>query len=126
MKEETRNFIEKSKKAIRAAEIMLREDQYDVSVSRAYYSMLYTAKALLVEEDFRFKKHTAVHSAYSRHFSKTGLLDKKFHRQMLNAFDQRLEADYDDIPSISVEEVHAIIKQAKEFLAAAQKFLSKN
>lgn len=56
--------------------------------------MFYVAEALLAERDLEFKKHAAVHAAFGEHFAKTRSLDPKYHRWLLDAFDQRITADY--------------------------------
>ena len=47
MKKETRGFLQKAERALRAAEILLREEDAEAAVGRAYYAMLHTAQALL-------------------------------------------------------------------------------
>lgn len=56
-------------------------------------------------------------------FVKTGLFDVKYHRWLLNAFDQRIEADYGIRVISVVEDAEKLIGQAEEFLGAAHKFL---
>ena len=41
-----------------------------------------------------FSKHSAVQAAYGKEFAKTGLLDPKYHRWFLKAFEDRLQTDY--------------------------------
>jgi uncharacterized protein (UPF0332 family) len=54
---------------------------------------------------------------------KTGIFDPKYHRWLLDAFDQRIEGDY-GVEIVSVpQDARELIKQAREFLTAAQKFL---
>ncbi len=91
---------------------------------RAYYAMLYTAEALLHERNKRFGKHSAVHAAYGKEFAKTALLDPKFHRWLLNAFDARLQDDYAADTMVSSERVEELLAQASAFLAAAREFLA--
>lgn len=85
--------------------------------------MFYTAQALLLERGLRFSKHTAVHSFYGQEFAKTGLLDRKFHRWLIDAFDQRIRADYATGTPITREDVHEMVAQATEFRGAARQFL---
>lgn len=42
--------------------------------------MLYIAEAFLLEKGLTFSKHSAVISAFGKHFAKTGELPKDFHR----------------------------------------------
>ena len=66
--------------------------------------MFYAAEALLSAKRLQFRKHSGVHGAYGREFAKTGILDPKYHRWMLEAFSRRLEADYHVGAQISDEE----------------------
>jgi uncharacterized protein (UPF0332 family) len=80
VKEASEKLMVKASRAIRAAEVLLREGDLDFAAGRAYYAMFYVAEALLYEKELQFRKHSGVHSAFGEHFAKTGLLDAKFHR----------------------------------------------
>ena len=66
----------------------------DSAAGRVYYAMFYIAEALLYDQDLEFSKHSAVHAAYGKHFAKTGVLEPKFHRWLLDAFNTRIQTDY--------------------------------
>ena len=53
MKEQTRKLLDKSAHAIRAARLLLENDETDFAAGRAYYAMFYAAEALLCEEGQR-------------------------------------------------------------------------
>ena len=124
MKENSRLLLEKAQRAIKAAQTLLAAgDLPDFATGRAYYAMFYIAEALLEEKELRFSKHGGVHGAFGEHYVKTGLFDPKFHRWLLNAFDQRIEGDYGtEIISVA-EDAEKLIAQAEEFLEAAQRYL---
>lgn len=97
---------------------------YDFASGRAYYAMFYVAEALLEEKQLRYSKHGGVHGAFGEHYVKTGLFDQKFHRWLLNAFDQRIEGDYGvDVIAVNEVDVNRMILQAEEFLSAARIYL---
>ena len=85
--------------------------------------MFYVAEALLNQRSLRFRKHGGVHAAFGEHFAKTGLLDPKLHRLLLDASDKRLEGDYDAESFLESDEVLRMIEQAREFLQEARRFL---
>jgi uncharacterized protein (UPF0332 family) len=123
VKDEAVWFLRKSERALRAAETLLAADDPETAVGRAYYSMLHTAQALLREQDVRFRKHSSVHGAFGQQFAKTGVLDPKFHRWLLDSYDDRLRGDY-DIESVIVGQNASLrIAQAREFLQAARQWL---
>jgi len=119
MKSETRTLLDKAARAVRAAETMLREGDADFAAGRAYYAMFYAAEALLCEKGLRFRKHGGVHAAFAEQITNAGVLDKKFHRWLLDAFDQRIQGDYGTATVPAAEDVNEAIGRAREFLAAA-------
>lgn len=124
MKDSSKKLLEKAKRAIAAAERNLKVGDTEVAAGRAYYAMFYVAEALLNEKGLNFRKHGGVHGAFGEHFAKTGVLDSKYHRWMIEAFDQRLAADYGVDSPLSTEDADLMIKQAKEFFEAVQKRFS--
>ena len=124
MKDLTGQLFDKATRAIETAERLLQSNDADVAVARAYYAMFYVAEALLAERDLRFKKHTGVHGAFGEHFAKPGVLDPKYHRWLLAAFEKRITADYGVEETIEIDEARTLIQQAQEFLQAAQRYLT--
>jgi uncharacterized protein (UPF0332 family) len=45
---EVKSLIERAKKYLRSAELLINEGDYESSVSRTYYAMLYAAQAMLL------------------------------------------------------------------------------
>ena len=123
MKDDTLALLEKASRAIEAAETLLNSGYPEFATGRAYYAMFYVAEALLNEKGLQFSKHGGVHGAFGEHFIKTGLLDPKFHRWLLDAFDQRIEGDYGVEVVVIPQDVHEMLSQAREFLQAAQYLL---
>jgi uncharacterized protein (UPF0332 family) len=52
------------------------------------------------------------------------LLDVKYHRWLLDAFDARLEADYEVEIDIQPDDARTMIEQAREFASTARRFLT--
>ncbi len=126
MKEHTRLLLEKADHALRAARILEESDEIEFAAGRLYYAMLYVAEALLYERGLVFRKHSAVHAAYGKEFAKPGLLDPKFHRWLLTAFDARIQGDYHVAPPLTDEDVEVGLDRANEFLGAARAFLERS
>lgn len=124
MKETARKFLDKSEQSIAAAEHLLRDGYAEFAASRAYYAMFYAAEALLSDRGRRFRKHAGVHSAFGEQFAKTGLIDPKFHRWLLDAFDKRVKGDYGVDEVLARGDAETLIRQAEEFLAEVRKLLS--
>lgn len=121
MKPESRRLLDKAARAIRAAETLLREGDADFAAGRAYYAMFYAAEALLFERGLQFRKHGAVHGAFGAHLIRPGILDSRFHRWLLDAFDVRIQGDYGVDAVISLDEVRNMIDQAAEFILESER-----
>jgi uncharacterized protein (UPF0332 family) len=119
VKEITRALLDKAERAIAAAEKLVTTDAESV-VNRAYYAMFYVSEALLAERGLRFSKHSGVHSAFGSEFAKSGVLDTKYHRWLITAFNKRIAADYGVEVEITADDACALVEQAKEFASAAR------
>lgn len=123
MTHETAKFLEKAERAMDAASTLLEIDDVEGGMSRAYYAMFYVAQALLCERNLSFSKHSGIHSAFGRHFAKTGELDPKFHQWLLAAFNKRIVADYGVDVAFAKTEIEEAVAHAREFHAAARRYL---
>lgn len=116
-------LIEKADRSVHAAKALLDDGDADFAVSRAYYGMFYAAEAVLLSKGLRFQRHGSVHAAFGEHFVKTGLLDSKLHRWLLDAFDQRILGDYGTEVVMTVGDVKQVIVQAEAFVAEVRRYL---
>ncbi len=123
MKEHTGRLLEIARENIRAACLLQRQSYLRIAAARAYYAMFYVAEALLFEEGLQFSKHGGVHAAFGERFAKTGRMDTKFHRYLLDAFEERQLSDYEPAEEVSDNAVSQLIKRAEEFVEAGERFL---
>ena len=56
MKEQLQAILEKAEESLEAAKLLAKDDYYDFSASRAYYTMFYTAEALLLSRGLSFSR----------------------------------------------------------------------
>ena len=125
MNEETRQLLEKGERALRAAQTLLGAEDAEFAAGRVYYAMLYAAQALLREKDLQYNRHSGIHAAFGQHFAKTQELNPKYHRWLLDAFDERLQGDYAFQGSFTAEPVENRLEQAREFLREARLYLER-
>lgn len=125
MKPETTRLIAKARASQRAAILLQTQSYLDFAASRAYYAMFYAAQALLLERGLSFSSHSAVIAAFGREFAKTGSLDPKLHRFLLDAQDMRNLGDYGIGPSITPAQLNDMLDNTEEFLATAEKALQR-
>lgn len=123
MNDYTRQLLDKALDTIEGVELLLKHGKTDIAAGRAYYALFYIAEALLNEKGIKFSTHGDVIGAYGKEFSKTKLLDQKFHRWLIEGLDTRLIGDYHVNTRIDAGIVEDMLSQAREFLEAAQKYL---
>jgi uncharacterized protein (UPF0332 family) len=123
MKDYSRKLLAKAVDSIEAAQALLELGKSDICAGRAYYAMFYIAEALLTEKGLKFSKHSGVHAAFGEQFAKTNILDARYHRWLIDAFDKRLVGDYGVDASIENDVASEMISQAQEFLEAARVYL---
>ena len=124
MKPETQSLLHKARDNRQAAALLLQNGYADIAASRLYYAMFYTAEALLLERGQVFSSHAAVIAAFGRDFAKTGVLDPRFHRYLIDVQDLRQSGDYDTNAAVTPAQVEQALHWADDFLAAAQALLS--
>lgn len=121
--EEVKKLIERAEHALKVAEALLEYGYPSDAASKIYYSMFYAAQALLKSEGIDVIKHSAVESSFGYYFAKTGKLDPRYHRMLIDARKIREIADY-DIQEEIVEPVASLkIEEGKEFLSIIKKLL---
>ncbi len=124
MKDQVQALLQKARASLRAAELLCREGYTDFCASRAYYALFYTAEALLLERDLAFSSHSAIIAAFGKEFAKSGALDPKYHRYLLDAQDSRNVGDYGVGPGVTVSQAQIMLEWAREFIVAAEEYLS--
>ncbi|NUN97969.1 MAG: HEPN domain-containing protein [Candidatus Omnitrophica bacterium] len=125
MNDESVRLLEKARRSLWAARVLLREGEPEFAAGRAYYAMFYAAQAVLLGRGLRFRKHSGVHAAFGEHPAKGGLIEQKYHRWLLDSFDKRREGDYGINASLNHEEAEELIEQGMEFINAMEKFLNR-
>ncbi len=117
-------LLERARKSLVAAERLLAEGDPEFAASRIYYSYFYTAQALLSSQGIDPSRHGQVIAQYGRHFAKTQVLDPIFHNWLGTAFKLRQIADYQVEVAIETEAVENLITGCRQFIAAAEEYLS--
>lgn len=118
MTEEIKKFIAKAEHALEVAGKLMQDGYPSDAVSKIYYSMFYAAQALLKSEGIDVIKHSAVESAFGYHFAKSGKIDPKYHRMLIDARKIREIADYDIQEEIVEPTASLRIEEGKAFLEA--------
>ena len=124
MNPEVTALLEKAKRSQKVAAKLFKDGDVDFAASRAYYSLFYTAEALLLSRDLSFSSHSAVIANFGKEFAKTGMLSSKFHHYLMESQDRRNIGDYSVLAEVTKEEVREMLVWAKEFIKAAENYLN--
>ena len=123
MTDEARRYLRKAEHAIEVAEDLLKDGHIPDAASKTYYAMYYAAQALLNADGIDVVKHSAVEAACGYYFAKTGKIDAKFHRMLMNARKIREIADSDideeivePVASLKIDEGRAFLSVIKDYL----------
>lgn len=116
MKKEVQRLLEKADHALEVADSLYKQGFPQDAASKIYYAMFYAAQALLKAEDIEVVKHSAVESALGYNFAKTGRIDPKYHRMLINARKVREIVDYDIQEEIVAPAALMKLEEGKEFV----------
>ncbi|NQE53566.1 hypothetical protein C5S29_08230 [ANME-1 cluster archaeon GoMg3.2] len=114
--EEIEILIGRAKRRLDAACLLFEDGFYEDAVSRAYYSMYFAAKALLLKKDITVKTHKGLLSKFGLEFVNEGVVEEYYGRALRIAEELREEADYSISREITKEEVESIMDDAEKFL----------
>lgn len=103
---------------------MTEQGYFDFAASRAYYAMYYAAEALLLSRGLAFSSHAAVIANFGKEFSKTGDMERRFHKYLIATQDLRGLGDYSYNPRVPAAKAREAIAWAAEFLEAANVYLN--
>ncbi|MCH9019076.1 MAG: HEPN domain-containing protein [Proteobacteria bacterium] len=120
MTEEQEALLQKAVESISAARLLSDNGFFDIASSRAYYAMFYSASAMLLNENLRFRKHSGVHAAFGNKIARAGLLPAQLHGWLLDAAKARTAGDYRPDVRISPEEAATHVDRAERFLREVQ------
>ena len=120
---EIEKLVAKSHRALAAAKQLLKSDDYDFAVSRAYYAMFYVTEAVLLTKNLAPSKHSALVSLFYEHFIRPGIFDKSLHKDLHDAFELRQQGDYWADAGITEAMAQEVLGKAKNFISVLAEFI---
>ena len=118
---EVRTLFEKSGQRLSAAKKLPDSGFYEDAVGRAYYSMFFAVKALLLRKDIVVKTHRGLISAFGSEYVHKGLVDIKYGKMLSIAEELREEVDYSVSRMVDREEAAKTIEAAEQFFCEMKK-----
>ena len=123
--EEVERELYVAEEELSSAQILFEHGKYRDAISRAYYSMFHSARALLLLRGANPKKHSGTLAMFGKMYVKEGLLDEYYGKAFTKAFQLRSQADYNVMYSPSREEAEEVLEMALEFLEKAEEMVRK-
>jgi uncharacterized protein (UPF0332 family) len=123
---EIKTLIQRTEKTISSAELLLKEKDFDGSVSRAYYAMFYATEAVLLTKELNFSSHKSVILLFGEHFVKTGIFESKMGKILSKSFEKRMVGDYSFVSEISKKDAEKVLNWTRDFLSKIKEYLIEN
>ena len=120
---ELQKLLDYADESHKAAKVLIDSGFIGFSAAQSYYTMFYLTQALLLSKALKFSSHSAVIAAYGKEFSKTKLLDPKFHRHLIVAEERREDGHYGASENVSNEDALESFVWAEEFMQAVKEYL---
>ncbi len=68
-------------------------------------------------------KHAGVHSTFGLHFVRSGLIEPEYGRMLVNAFNLRVDSDYEVLLSVSKDLAEDVLRDAERFVERSATYL---
>ncbi len=114
-------LIGEAESKLRAAKILFENGEYSDAISRAYYSMHYSARALLSLKNIYPRTHKGIIAQFGLEFVKDGTIEDFYIKFMSTSKESRERADYGIGYKFTAEEAENIIENANRFLERIKK-----
>ncbi|MDZ7625258.1 MAG: HEPN domain-containing protein [Ignavibacteriaceae bacterium] len=118
------SLLKRADRYLVTAEVLIRETDFESSVSRSYYAMFFAAQAALLSLSLSFSSHKMTISAFGEHFIKSEIFSKEMGKDFHKAFDRRQISDYNHDFIIDKSEAEEFLKCGKDFVGKIKKYLS--
>ena len=116
--------LEHARKTLKDAHTLFEQEGTPASiVNRAYYAMFYAALAMLVTVDRHSAKHSGVIALFDKEFVRENIIPKELGRMLHEAFESRMEGDYQDNAKINRNLAAEILESADRFVKTIEEKL---
>jgi len=122
-RQEIQKYLERAEQSVEISRQLLESGYLPDGISKAYYAMFYAANAALRAQNIAVSKHSAIIAEFGKVYAKHGLIDPDLHRALIDAFDERQEADYNVFLEVGKDQVQERIQKAEAFVQAVTSYL---
>ncbi|MDR0822941.1 MAG: HEPN domain-containing protein [Endomicrobium sp.] len=115
-------YIEKSKTALKSAEINIKNNLLETALNRIYYAVFYIVMALGYKYDFKTSKHSKLMGWFNKKFiHEDKIFSNEIYRTYESAFLYRHKSDYDAVYVPNIEKTISLLADAKIFVDTVSK-----
>lgn len=108
--------IETAYRTFQAANVLAQNEFWNSAVNRLYYAIFYAVNALLVFNEIYTYSHSGMRNQFSRYFIKTGKLDKKYGKLLIQLYDWRQKGDYENLYDFTEDTVNPLFEPVNEMI----------
>jgi uncharacterized protein len=119
-----REWLGRAHHTVGVAEDLAKLGHWNDCVNRLYYACFDAARALLVQRNYRFSKHSSVQSLLNRDFGKTGILPPDLMDLYNTLFKARGAADYQAFARFQEAEVRPWLDDVRRFIDAMENLIA--
>lgn len=113
-------YLERAEESLDAAKTLFDSNFFRESISQAYYSAFYAARACLLLEGVHPKTHSGTVAKFGELFVKPGRAGQRSGRILNELEEDRQRADYQVTIDIGQQEARSAIEDAELFLNTAR------
>lgn len=125
-KENIKAHLDKASKFLEQADMLYNSDSFDGAVSRLYYFLLHTVRALLLTKGLEPKSHDGVLRVFGQYFVKEGVFEPKDSHFFARLMKYREEADYNPVYIFTQEDLIEFRKEAEVMYDKIKGYLKQN
>jgi uncharacterized protein (UPF0332 family) len=115
--------IEKAQSTLKEAEGIARLGYWNAVANRLYYACYYISGALLIKHGFQAQTHKGIITLLGMHFIRGKLISPESGRLISRLFELRQTGDYDDLFSLTEEDVKPLISSAQAYIDELKKLI---
>lgn len=123
LKEEVLERLGIATEKLESAELLLNNQRYADSVSRAYYAMYHAARAVLFIKNVDPHKHSGVVRMFGLYYVQPGVVEKKYGKAFSYIKELREKCDYESTTEVDADECKKVLQDAKEFVKRTEKIV---
>ena len=125
-KEIAKETIDKFKERMESAELLIKAEKYEDSISRTYYALFDAIRGMLEIKKITVKSHQGAINRFNEFFIKSKIFNSKFAKTIKQIQDLRETADYTFQIDLSKEEAKKAFEEVEKFLLLIEDYLKDN